>query len=137
MSSRQLLPFWLVVTSDSTVPNKILGLSKLAEHPGWHKVVTDQNKRAILAYTSFEKAEEYIRTNCGEPSRAIQIEASSDFIDTFNPLAEQGMDQIAFDAIDLTRNLTTIEISDALAYFRKILQRDVSPPIEYNAVSIE
>ena len=64
-----------------------------------------------------------IRTNGGEPCQCIQVVTPSDFIDTFDPLAEQGLDQIALDAIDHEMNPTTIQVSDAL---RKKLNDDIS-----------
>jgi len=41
-------------------------------------------------------------------------------------LAEQGLDQIALDAIDHEMNLTTIQVSDALTAVRKKLNDDIS-----------
>ncbi len=126
MGVNMQLPLWLLLTPGSTVPIQNREFSKLAPHPEWHTVITDKNKRAILGYSSLEKAREYNRTNGGEPCQIIQVVTPSDFIDTFEPLAEQGLDQIALDAIDLEMNLTTIQVSDALTAVRKKLNDDIS-----------
>ncbi len=120
------LPLWILVTSESTIPIQDRDFSKLAPHPEWITVRTGKGNRAILGFTTSEKAQEHIDTNGGEGLHAIQVVTPSDFIDTFDPLAEQGLDQIALDAIDLEMNPTTIQVSDALAAVRKKLNDDIS-----------